>query len=120
MKKPLKYLATGFVLIAVLTAGWWFSIRPEQRITTVIKRLMSDPASVQLEDLQQSKRDPEVWCGRINARNRMGGMVGFKKFVISAPGFADTFSDAELVGLLSRVTLEDEDGFQSRRSLYCN
>lgn len=123
--KPFTDKKTIICIIAVVAAAsavfaaWWLAIRPEQRITTIIKRWANDPASVQLDEMRQSKRDPEVWCGRMNARNRMGGMVGFRKFVISAPLVNEIGADDEIVTLLSRITFEDDDGFQSRWSIYC-
>lgn len=119
-KKTIKYAASALLLAAAYAAAWWFVLRPEQRITVIIKRWANDPASVQLQDMQQSKRDPEVWCGRLNARNRMGGMVGFRGFVISAPGVYQLGADDEFVTVMSRITFEGDDGFQSRKSLYCN
>ena len=119
-QKTLLYITAGIAVAATLCAAWWFLIRPEQRITSIIKRWANDPASVQLEDMQQSKRDPEVWCGRMNARNRMGGMVGFRRFVISAPLVNQIGADLETLTILSKITFEDDEGFQGRRSLYCD
>jgi hypothetical protein len=109
--------AAAVTLVAVAASAFYvFLIRPEQRIQGALKRLANDPSSMVFEDLQQSKRDPEVWCGRVNARNRMGGMAGFKGFVVSASGINE-FLPLEVVSI--RMTLEDEPGFDQRRSLYC-
>jgi len=118
-QKSLFYIIAGIIVASVFCAVWWFTIRPEQRITTIIKRWANDPASVQLEEMQQSKRDPEVWCGRMNARNRMGGMVGFRKFVISAPMVNEIAGDDEIITLLSKITFQGDEGFDARYSLYC-
>jgi len=56
----------------------------------------------------------------MNARNRMGGMIGFRGFVVSAPGVYQLGADDEFVTVMSRITFEDDEGFQSRKSLYCN
>ena len=117
--KPLIYINAGLVVASTICAAWWFVIRPEQRITTIIKRWANDPGSVQLEEMKQSKRDAEVWCGRMNARNKMGGMVGFRKFVISAPLVNEISGDDEIITLLSNITFEGDDGFDARYSLYC-
>ncbi len=108
-------------LVAVAASAFYvFQIRPEQKITAVLKRWANDPASLVLEDLKQSKRDPEVWCGRLNARNRMGGMVGFKGFVVSAPGVNFFLEqDDEITQILMNMTLDDQPGYDARRSLYC-
>ncbi len=115
----LKTIAAVTLVAVAASAFYVFLIRPEQRITSVLKRWANDPASLVLEDMQQSKRDPEVWCGRLNARNRMGGMVGFKGFVVSAPGVNSFITNEETVEVLMNMTLDDQQGYDARRSLYC-
>lgn len=116
----LSKIAAATAAVVAISAFYVFIVRPEQRITATLKRWANDPASLVLEDLQQSKRDPEVWCGRLNARNRMGGMVGFKGFVVSAPG-VNFFLEKndEITQLLMNITFEGEPGYEARRSLYC-
>jgi hypothetical protein len=115
----LKTVAAVTLVAAAASAFYVFLIRPEQRITATLKRWANDPASLVLEDLQQSKRDPEVWCGRLNARNRMGGMAGFKGFVVSAPGVNSFIGNQEVVDVLMNMTFDNEPGYEARRSLYC-
>jgi hypothetical protein len=115
----LKTVAAVTLVAVAASAFYVFLIRPEQRITSVLKRWANDPASLVLEDMQQSKRDPEVWCGRLNARNRMGGMVGFRGFVVSAPGVNSFITNEETVEVLMNMTLDDQQGYDARRSLYC-
>lgn len=40
-----------------------------------------DPASAQFKDLVSSKRF-KAWCGQMNAKNRMGGYVGWAYFAV--------------------------------------
>ncbi len=44
-----------------------------------------DPASSQFEDVAHFPSTGAV-CGRVNAKNRMGGYVGFTRFVITTSG----------------------------------
>lgn len=46
-----------------------------------VRNHLNDPDSAVFRNYARSPRDPEVWCGEINARNRMGGMVGFTRYV---------------------------------------
>lgn len=50
-----------------------------------VKMFMNDPDSTQFRDVRQSKREPLAWCGELNTRNRMGGMVGFTRYVVVLP-----------------------------------
>lgn len=119
MNKSLKigFLITALCLASVST--WWFLLRDKQLITAHIKDWANDPESVVLRDLRQSKRDKEVWCGEVNARNRLGGMVGFQKFVFTQPGFGEMSADREISKLLAKMTLQEQEGFDSRFRLYC-
>lgn len=57
---------------------------PENRARFYLEQVVIDPASIQLRDV--SARG-EALCGEVNARNRMGGYVGFRRFVVT-PGLA--------------------------------
>lgn len=64
----------------------------------VLDRL-NDPDSAQFRGGHRSPIDPSVWCGEVNARNRMGGMVGFTRYVVyesqieSRPELGQVFFD---------------------------
>ena len=68
------------------------------------------------------EKHTDRWCGKdmglIAAWVR--GMVGFRKFVISAPLVNEIGADDEIVTLLSKITFQDQDGFEGRWSLYCD
>lgn len=55
------------------------SPRSQQR--ELVKRHLNDPDSAQFRNDQPSKTRADSWCGEINARNRMGGFVGFTRYV---------------------------------------
>lgn len=44
-------------------------------INTALKKDLIDPSSLQVRDLQG-------YCGEANSKNRLGGYVGFKKFIV--------------------------------------
>lgn len=47
-----------------------------------VRSLLTDPQSAQFqnETLHPVGKNPETVCGEVNARNRMGGYNGFRKF----------------------------------------
>lgn len=47
----------------------------------LVRSQMIDPASAIFESDTKSQRDPNVWCGLVNGRNRMGGMTGKKRYI---------------------------------------
>lgn len=59
---------------------------------------LSDPSGAQLQRLYRSTREGIV-CGEINAKNRMGGYVGFVPFVavVASPRASIVIPDREVV-----------------------
>lgn len=52
----------------------------------VIKSVLTDPRAVQFENVYTSvytSESSDQVCGKLNARNKMGGYVGFKPFFVS-------------------------------------
>ena len=47
----------------------------------VVRQQMNDPDAAQFRNERAAKRGEGVWCGEVNGRNRMGGMVGFRRYV---------------------------------------
>lgn len=53
---------------------------------------MFDPSSVQFRDLEAFNQGSSVFvCGKVNAKNRMGGYVGFRGFVYDDRSGETTF-----------------------------
>jgi hypothetical protein len=75
----------GVGLMAVAAAGLWYyeaHKSPKALHRKVVLAYLNDPDSAQFRGAYQSKRDQVVWCGEVNAKNRMGGMVGFSRYVL--------------------------------------
>lgn len=87
----------------------------------VVKGFMFDPESAQFRnDVPAVRGGDGVWCGEINGRNRMGGMVGFTRYV------AEVYTDRELASVMDRVHFErngtgarDDDGFPNKWRIFC-
>ena len=57
-----------------------------------IERELKDPESVQYRDVRTFSGG--IVCGEFNAKNSLGGYVGFSPFVFNAPGLGDLDSRA--------------------------
>lgn len=87
---------------------------------TYVKLFLNDPESAQFRNVKQSTKDPEVTCGELNARNRLGGMVGFTRYILVLPdGSREHRDDHELVKVLSKFHTEQESGFDAKWALWC-
>ena len=90
-----KTLVAGCAITgALLYAAWAFHFSPEARAEALLSGYLIDPGSVQLRKVRTSAVSSDSICGEVNAKNRMGGYVGFRRFIASR----------------SAVEVESEDG----------
>jgi hypothetical protein len=83
MKKIVFAAVAGFVIL--LLGTHWFYVRHlsnEALHRKVLLAWLNDPDSAQFKPAINSLRDSTIWCGQVNARNRMGGMTGFTRYVV--------------------------------------
>lgn len=84
-----KIIAAGIVLALCLGGvGWWYYYAyyaPIQGVKEAVKRKLIDPESAQFFDVKLFRSSGQG-CGYVNARNKMGGYVGRKRFVASPNG----------------------------------
>ena len=83
---------------------------PEGRQQEAVKRYLNDADSALFRSEHESKVSREFWCGEINAKNKMGGMVGFQRYVVELqrdPKLADL--DAAQIDQSGREPKTDED-----------
>jgi len=117
MKKGVG-IAIGGACVALALAGvaydWKANRSPEALSMAVVKSKLNDPDSAVFRNHQKAKRGGEgVWCGELNARNRMGGMVGFTRYVLAME------ADRNLA-ILDKVSFDDGDAeFRGKWSLMC-
>lgn len=134
-----KVVVGGFaVVVGVVVGVFMYSYitnTPHSLQEKVILSVLNDPESAQFGEGFQSKLDKNLWCGEVNARNRMGGMVGFTRYMVRlGPGITnETLKDRntiELLQLSNDVRIEphvaSDDitssyaSFQSAWRLYCS
>jgi hypothetical protein len=72
------------ITVLALTPG---CDRGRTQAEEAVKRLLIDPGSAQFRDVVSYPNGAaERYCGEVNAKNRMGGYVGFTKFYVDMNG----------------------------------
>jgi hypothetical protein len=74
---------------AAAVAAWEFGLSPKATQRTVVKSFLNDPDSAEFRNEFKAPRGKNVWCGEVNAKNRLGGMVGFTRYVLEMSPHAD-------------------------------
>lgn len=69
--------------------------------SAVLER-MHDPASAVFRNIKEVRFAPGTWCGEVNAKNKMGGMVGFTRYIVELRFIGEEYSS-------SWVQLDDRD-----------
>lgn len=121
MKSPAIALSAAVLLACSGAIGWWVwseKFSPEAKHKALVKGILKDPESTNFKFVRQSKRDPDTWCGEMNARNSMGGMVGFKRYVFTSPRDLGP-EDVQLFRLLSKFVEDGDSTFNGRWSAFC-
>lgn len=86
--KKFKLLIFAIFLIAVLGAGYYFwknEYSPTVQAKKAVNSALVDPESSKFRDVEYFKGTGAT-CGYVNAKNRMGGYVGFTIFVVTEKG----------------------------------
>lgn len=59
-----------------------------ERATDAVRRALNDPESARFDRVTYNAATLST-CGLVNAKNRMGGYVGFTRFVVNMDGAAE-------------------------------
>lgn len=102
------------VVLGGIAYDWKTNRSPAAIATAVVKAKLNDPESAVFRNQIKAKRGGEgVWCGEVNARNRMGGMVGFTRYIVEV--YPDRSAD-----VLDQVHFDEgNDTFQGKWRLMC-
>lgn len=86
-----RALCAALVLGVVLTGCGKSRIEQAHEL---VKEGLTDPTSAMFkDDAERPQKDGSVAvCGRVNAKNRMGGYVGYRMYIV-AEGRADVFGE---------------------------
>lgn len=74
-----------------------------EKVQSAVREKLNDPESAQFRLITPSKVDPsgDTFCGEVNAKNAMGGYVGYRAFVVmdgkvlAMAGRSMSFEDVE-------------------------
>lgn len=113
-----QYKAWG--MASAQRAAEAFKTTPIGQQREAVKRFLNDPESAEFRNEKLSKRE-NVFCGEVNAKNRMGAMVGFTRYIAEIDG---ALPDLQRVDLDVTNAYSDHEktvaaNFQSRWSIYC-
>lgn len=91
----------GLIAIAGIAStigliAYWVHSAPVRAAKAAIEKDLRDPASVQYRGVRVS--GTLYACGEVNAKNAMGGYVGFTRFVSSGTEDAQVYFDAPDIG----------------------
>jgi hypothetical protein len=83
-------VALGLIVVASGAAGayaaWTLRYSPTALQRAAVRNYLNDPDSAIFRDDRPALTGKHVWCGAVNARNRMGGMIGFTRYVVYLEG----------------------------------
>lgn len=119
-----KYLLLALVAISVIGGGvaygWQAHWSPAAKSKALVKRKLNDPDSAQFRSHFQAIRGgADSWCGEVNARNRLGGMVGYTRYVATMDESLKNIPGIDQ-DALSAVHFDDNSpGFSNKWSLMC-
>ena len=80
MRSALGVLA--LVVLVGLGLLWNHTLSPAAWQRDAVRLHLVDPASAVFRGEFMGKGSSTIWCGEVNARNRMGGMAGFTRYVL--------------------------------------
>lgn len=102
----------GVLALAAGAGGayWWFSSSAERAVTARVLSALSDPGSAEFEAVIYNPKH-DVGCGLVNARNRLGGMVGRTPFM--------AFKDGE-VRLAPALGEPGREAWMAQALVYCS
>jgi hypothetical protein len=90
---------------------------PEHQVLTMVRERLVDPDSAQFQDVYQVASTPTVWCGMVNARNRMGGFSGKAGFVVLLDPQNPSSSDLASVYVDDAASARPD--FRLKWNVYC-
>lgn len=120
-RKPLILsVLTVLVIGGGFVFGWESHWSPAAKSKAVVKRKLVDPDSAQFRMHFPAARGGEgVWCGEVNAKNRLGGMVGFRRYVATIGMSLADIPGADPDALSTVYFDDDSPGFANKWGLMC-
>lgn len=83
------------LFVALLLVGVFVFYLPQYQAQQKVKKHLRDPDSAQFRNIRANPKT-DVTCGFVNAKNRMGGYVGERQFVIFSSGIVEFDNEESL------------------------
>ncbi len=80
-----RQLMLALLLAAAVAGSIWYlaEYRPKQTALQAVSDEMVDPWSARFRNVTKPRAN--VYCGEVNAKNRMGAYTGFSRFAVMVP-----------------------------------
>lgn len=110
-----------FMTTVVLGAGsyyyymWTMYFSDDAKVINQVKGTLNDPDSAKFKDVKYFS-NTKAGCGSVNAKNKMGGFVGYTRFIALPEGeviFDPKFSDLKTFSNLLDVYCPDKAAEQA-------
>ena len=84
MKKTLLFAGITVTAIAIAASLFAWHNTPFRIAEAVVKKELNDPGSAKFRNLKKAVNEVGALyiCGDVNAKNRMGGYVGYVRFLV--------------------------------------
>lgn len=124
MNRAVKFSILAAVGLAVAGGGgvygWEAHWSPAAKSKAFVKRQLTDPDSAKFgAHFPAVRGGPNMWCGTVNARNRLGGMVGYTRYVVEIKQLMENVAGVDPY-ILSDITFDNgDDSFKGKWRLMC-
>lgn len=109
----IRTVIVAAVLLAIACGGyfaWDTSFSPKAKLSAQVRKALTDPDSARFDALRINAQSG-VACGSVNAKNKLGGYVGFVRFIASSDGTVlfepqdptGNESPSDLIGLIGKA-----------------
>jgi len=104
----------GAIAVAIVSGfAYWKTINaPYADHLKIVKQNLIDPGSAEFRNSRLSRENKGVWCGEVNAKNRMGGMAGFTRYILMVPGYSPNI-------LMGSLKFDGSPEFQESWNVWC-
>lgn len=89
------------VVILAMASAWWSGHGAERAAESAIREALADPDSAKFRNVKEISG---IVCGEVNAKNRLGGYVGYVRFAIptgAGPEAASIASNAKHIEIVN-------------------
>jgi hypothetical protein len=97
LKATRLFLVAGLALLLLVSGAVWYflNVRPIEDAKNLVSQLLLDKESARFDKVLYS-RENAIVCGYVNAKNKMGGYVGYRRFIVGVDKEVRFESDSKI------------------------